>query len=159
MNLMAMAPTWLLVLLYLLLAGAAIDDAWRLRIANWFPIGIMVGAIVAAAIAGPTMMLWQNLALFAGLLVLGTFLFGAGLLGGGDVKLFAACGLWFDGATGWRMLVATALAGGVLAIFLLSIRPLVPDAISRRLIVLRPKGGIPYGVAIAAGTAAVGLLR
>ena len=41
MNLIATAPAWLLVLLGLLLAGAAIEDAWRLRIANLFSIGII----------------------------------------------------------------------------------------------------------------------
>ena len=155
MNLIAAAPAWLLVLLGLLLAGAAIEDAWRLRIANLFSIGIIAGAAVAAVLAGPTLALWQNFALFAGLLVVGTFLFGAGLLGGGDVKLFAACALWFDLSGGWRMLVAAALAGGLLAIFLLSVRPVVPPPISRRFIALRARGGIPYGVAIAAGTAAM----
>lgn len=155
MNLIATAPLWLVAVLALLLAGAAIEDAWRLRIANLFSIGIIAGAVVAAIVAGPTLALWQNLTLFAALLVIGTFLFGAGLLGGGDVKLFAACGLWFDLSGGWRMLVATAIAGGLLAIVLLSMRPVMPDRIRRRLIVLQPKGGIPYGIAIAAGTAAM----
>lgn len=160
MNLISTAPVWLIGLLALLLAGAAIEDAWRLRIANLFSIGIIAGAVVAAIVAGPTLALWQNLALFAALLVIGTFLFGAGLLGGGDVKLFAACGLWFDLSGGWRMLVATAIAGGLLAIVLLSIRPVMPDRIRRRFIVLQPKGGIPYGIAIAAGTAAmIGIFR
>lgn len=155
MNLIATAPLWLVAVLALLLAGAAIEDAWRLRIANLFSIGIIAGAVVAAIVAGPTLALWQNLTLFAALLVIGTFLFGAGLLGGGDVKLFAACGLWFDLSGGWRMLVATAIAGGLLAIVLLSMRPVMPNRIRRRLIVLQPKGGIPYGIAIAAGTAAM----
>jgi Flp pilus assembly protein protease CpaA len=50
------------------------------------------------------------------------------------------------------MLVAVAIAGGLLAILLISIRPLIGKP-SATWILLRPRGGIPYGIAIAAGTA------
>ncbi|MEO6248341.1 MAG: prepilin peptidase [Sphingomicrobium sp.] len=159
MNLVALAPLWLVSALFIALAAAALEDGWRLRISNVIPLVILALAIVATALAGPRIALWQNVALFIALLVVGTFLFSARLLGGGDVKLFASCGLWFDLSGGWRMLVMVAIAGGLLAILILSLRTLVPVGTPRWL-PLRPKSGIPYGVAIAAGTAAaIGLLR
>jgi prepilin peptidase CpaA len=152
MNLAQLAPVWLVAILSLLLLGAAADDGWRLRISNIFPIAIIAGAVAGALLAGPNLALWQNLLMFAALLAVGTFLFSAGMLGGGDVKLLAACGLWFNLSSGWKMLVAVAIAGGLLAILLISIRPLIGKP-SATWILLRPRGGIPYGIAIAAGTA------
>ena len=159
MNLVLLAPSWLILGLLLCLMAAAIEDAARLRISNLLPLTIIALAVVAISIAGPNRSLWQNLLLFSALLVVGTFLFSARLLGGGDVKLLASCGLWFDLSQGWRMLAAVAIAGGLLAITLLSIRPVVP-AVAHRVLLLKPKTGIPYGIAIAAGTAAIiGVLR
>ena len=53
-------------------------------------------AVVAAVMAGPELALWQNLVVFLALLAVGTPMFAAGKLGGGDVKLLAAVGLWFS---------------------------------------------------------------
>lgn len=153
MNLAAEAPQWLALLLTLLLVAAAAEDAVRLRISNVTVLLVIGGAIAAAIVAGPEFRLWQNLAVFAGVLAAGTPLFAAGKLGGGDVKLFAAAGLWFDllGAAG--LLLAVALSGGVLALLILLARmPNWSEGARRRVVVLRPGGGIPYGVAIAAGT-------
>ena len=159
MNLVALAPLWLVSALFIALASAALEDGWRLRISNWSPLAILALVIVACALAGPRITLWQNFALFVALLVVGTFLFSANLLGGGDVKLLASSGLWFNLSGGWRMLVMVAIAGGLLAILILALRTLVPDR-AYCWLPLRRKSGIPYGVAIAAGTAAaIGLLR
>ena len=152
MNLVGLAPLWLISALLVVLAAAAVEDGWRLRISNLIPLTIIIIAIVAIVIAGPRMALWQNLTLFAALLVIGTFLFSARLLGGGDVKLLASCGLWFDLSGGWRMLVIVAIAGGILAMLILSIKLVAPES-ARRWIPLKPNSGVPYGVAIAAGTA------
>jgi prepilin peptidase CpaA len=79
-------------------------------------------------------------------------MFAAGKLGGGDVKLLASAGLWFDLAGALWLLVAVALAGGVLALLVLVLRTIDwSDEKRRRVVLLRPGGGIPYGVAIAAG--------
>ena len=157
MNLAAAAPAWLVGLLLAILLAAAIEDGWRLRIANVFPVAILAGALVAAIFAGVPLALWQNAAMFTLLLAVGTFLFSARLLGGGDVKLLATSALWFGFSDGEKLLIAVALAGGLLAVVLLSIRPMIRQA---RWPLLQPKGGIPYGIAIAAGTAAViGLTR
>ena len=152
MNLTAEAPQWLALILAFLLVAAAVEDAVRLRISNVTVVLVLISAIVAAIVAGPELRLWQNLVVFLALLAVGTPMFAAGKLGGGDVKLLASAGLWFDlGGAVW-LLVAVALAGGVLALLVLVLRTIGwSDEIRRRVVLLRPGGGIPYGVAIAAG--------
>jgi len=151
-NLAAEAPLWLALIFTALLAVAATEDAARLRISNVTILLVIAGAVTAAIIAGVQLDLWQNLAAFAVLLVAGTPLFAAGKLGGGDVKLLAAAGLWFSIKSAVWMLAAVMLAGGVLALIVIALRMFSwSEAARERMVVLRPKGGIPYGVAIAAG--------
>ena len=150
MNLVAFAPLWLLILFVCALLAAAIEDAMRLRISNLTCLAVFAGAIVAAVLEGPTWLLWQNGALFGILLVLGTIAFSAGWLGGGDVKLFAATGLWFDLGSALPLVSLVFIAGGLVAVCYLLSRPL------RRRVAGKPKHGqVPYGVAIAVGTLAL----
>jgi prepilin peptidase CpaA len=152
MNLLSSAPAWLAGLLYFLLVVAALQDGWKMRISNWVSGAIAVGAFAAVAMDGPIVGLWQNLALFAAMLVIGTFLFARSWMGGGDVKLLAAGALWCDFSTGLKMLVAVALAGGVETVLILLSRGFNwSDRTLERVEFLRRRGGIPYGIAIAAG--------
>ena len=96
MNLAATSPLWLVWLLGALLAAAAIEDAMRLRITNLICLSVLVLALVGVAMAHATIDLWQNFAVFTSVLVAGTFLFSAGKLGDGDVKLLATLSLWFS---------------------------------------------------------------
>jgi len=151
-NLAAEAPQWLALIVAVLLLAAAAEDAVRLRISNLIVALVLVGAIVAAVLAGPELALWKNLVVFLALLGIGTPIFAAGKLGGGDVKLLAAVGLWFDFAGALWMVLAVVLAGGLLALVILILRSFGwSEEICRRVVLLRPRGGIPYGVAIAAG--------
>lgn len=151
MNL-AEAPLWCLLLVAALLGAAAIEDAVRLRISNVTSGGVLLTGIVAAIIVGLQWPLWQNLAVFAGLLALGTALFSTGKLGGGDVKLLAAAGIWFTISGAIKLIVLVTLAGGLLALLVILARTLAPRAAGReRPHILVPGSGIPYGVAIAAG--------
>jgi len=152
-NLAATAPGWLSLALVALLFLAAAEDAWRMRISNLIILAILAGAVVAAIVAGPTFALWQNIALLVGLLALGMPAFAAGKLGGGDVKLMAATSAWFDLDGGLMMVICTLLAGGVLLLLILVLRLFAwPDRLRQRIAVLRPGSGIPYGIAIAAGS-------
>jgi prepilin peptidase CpaA len=151
-NLLASAPAWLAAILYVLLVIAALEDGWRMRIGNLTSGAIAIGAFVAIALDGPIVGLWQNLLLFVGVLAFGTFFFSRSWMGGGDVKLLAAGALWCDFSTGWKMLVAVALAGGVETVLILLSRGLPwSDRTLERVEFLRRRGGIPYGIAIAAG--------
>lgn len=152
MNLAVLAPAWLAALFALLLVAAAVQDAARMRISNLIVAGVLLAAIVAAAVVGPQLQLWRNVAVFAVLLGLGIPLFASGKLGGGDVKLLAATGLWFDFSGALRMLLAVFLCGGLLAIFTLSIRLFDwSEAARGRVVMLRAGAGIPYAVAIGTG--------
>ena len=160
MNLAVGAPQWVALLFTVLLLAAAAEDAVRLRISNITVLLVIVAAVMAAVVVGPALSLWQNLAVFAALLAAGTPMFAAGKLGGGDVKLLAAVGLWFDLKGALWMLLDVVLAGGVVAILIIALRSLGWSEIRRRAVILRPGSGIPYGVAIAAGALiAMGLQR
>jgi prepilin peptidase CpaA len=152
MNLAALAPQWLVVLLVVLLLGAAVEDTIRLRISNLTCIAIFAAGIAAMALVGPTLALWQNFVVFVGLLVAGTPLFAAGKMGGGDIKLLAATGLWFDLQGALLVLMCVLIAGGILAILLIAFRSWRRSAQTKEGVKLRKRGGvIPYGVAICAG--------
>lgn len=156
MTIASAAPAWLAGLLFLLLGIAAAEDGWRLRVSNLIVAAVAATGIAAIVFAHIGWDAWQPLLLAVLILGVGTPMFGAGWLGGGDVKLLAASGLWFSLSGGWRMLVAVAIAGGVLALLVLAIR-LLPwsEPAKNHVIVLRPRGGIPYGIAIAMGVTAL----
>lgn len=152
MNLASEAPQWLAVLLSFALVVAALEDAWRLRISNVICLLVVIGAVVAAALAGPQFALWQNLLVFAAVLAAGTPLFALGKFGGGDIKLLACTGLWFSLYGALQMILAVFIAGGALAIVILAARLANWSGRTReRVRLLKPGSGIPYGVAIAAG--------
>ncbi|HVF36548.1 MAG TPA: prepilin peptidase [Sphingomicrobium sp.] len=154
MNLLATAPQWLLVALLVLLLLAALEDGWRLTINNILSAAVALGAFLAVALDGPIVGLWQNLLLFAAVLVVGTVLFARKAMGGGDVKLLAASVLWCDLSTGWKLLVAISIAGGLEALLVLMLRRYPwPESVYSQVALLRWGVGIPYGIAIACGMA------
>ena len=137
----------------ILLLWAASEDMRRLIIPNWISIAI-AGLYPVHVLTGPVTPDWLSAAGLAALVLLvGFALFAARLMGGGDVKLMAAVALWAGPGELPLLLSVTAIAGGVVAAFLL---------ISRRIRAtrIRQEPGpevMPYGVAIAAGGLAVAL--
>ena len=144
MNLIAFAPAWLAALTAAALLAAAIEDLRRLRISNVTVLVVLLAAIAAMAFAGFRGALWQNAAVFVGVLIVGTFAFARNWLGGGDVKLLAATGLWVGFEAAPWLLAAIFLAGGVVAILYIIVRKARGKKRSEA-------NRIPYGVAIAAG--------
>jgi prepilin peptidase CpaA len=151
MNLAASAPEWLAWLLALSLLVAAAEDAARLRISNYTSVAVLVLALVAVALEGFSPALWENAVVFVAVLVVGTFLFGRGILGGGDVKLLAVVCLWFDLRGSLGLLTSVMIAGGILALLILAARMFTSNKTNNRIAVLNKNAGIPYGIAIAAG--------
>jgi prepilin peptidase CpaA len=158
-------PDHFLILCFLaLLAWAACSDALEFLIPNaasfglvlLYPIHVLVSPIpidwfwatvVAAAIFIPCLML-----------------FAAGNFGGGDVKLLSAATLWAGPTLVLPMLVAIALAGGVLALVMWGAyrlrrrnRLAACGDISLTTTAYAPSIRLPYGVAIAAGASLAGL--
>jgi prepilin peptidase CpaA len=150
--LVSLAPQWAVISLAILLVLAALQDAIQLKISNLICAGILLLGIATLFLAGPEVKVWQNLALLIAALTIGTMLFSAGKMGGGDVKLFAATAFWFDLGSALWLLVSVTIAGGILAILIIAARMMDwREDLQRRVVVLRPKSGIPYGIAIAAG--------
>jgi prepilin peptidase CpaA len=154
MNLIVGLPLWLTILLGLALAAAATEDAVRLRISNLSCALVFISAIVAMALHGFSWSLWQNVVVFAAILAVGTIAFSAGLVGGGDVKLFAAVGLWVDLKTALGLVAAISICGGVLAVAYLGF-----SAVRGRSKVRGRARRVPYGLAIVGGAAFIMALQ
>lgn len=139
------------------LAVAALWDLASFRIPNLLPLALLVLFPVAAAMSAAPVAWGWHLAAGAVVLAAGAGLFALGLLGGGDAKLMAAAALWLGSGNLLAFLLTTSLAGGVLTLAILLLRgaPLrhVFAGIGFAPTVLRPRAGIPYGVAIAVGGA------
>lgn len=154
--------------LCLSLVGATVDVK-SARVPNWLTCGgLVAGLLVRASLAG-----WSGLS--SGLLgaVLGggvLFLpFLARGIGGGDVKLMAAVGAWVGMGHSLAFILATAIAGGVLALAFVMMRRRRAGTIARVAHVVRfhlvfgvvpdpelhaqsvDSICVPYSLAIAAG--------
>ena len=152
MTIAAAAPAWLVGILFLLLALAAVEDGWRLRISNLIVLGVAATGVAAMALASIGWGAWQPLLLAVAILVVGTPLFAAGWLGGGDVKLLAASGTWFMLDGGGKMLAPVAIIGGLLTLVALALRRL--RRVDSGIALFKRGVGVPYGIAIAIGVAA-----
>lgn len=138
------------------LVFASVSDIRSFTIPNEVSVVLAVAFVPAAWLAG---LPWAVIAIdhyLAGLaaLCLGFGAFALRWLGGGDVKLFAALAVW----TGWAGLpafvMATALAGGALAAFVLVAGTLRTASRGRRAETAygsRRADRLPYGVAIGFG--------
>jgi len=132
-----------------LFATAAVTDTRSRKIPNVLPVGLallglarMVAALAAGGGAGAVA---ADLAAAAAVFAAGAAAFRFGLLGGGDAKLLAAGTLWLGAAALGPFLLATVLAGGLLAVaFLLA-------GLLRRRAPGTAAASLPYGIAIAAG--------
>jgi prepilin peptidase CpaA len=125
-----------------MLIVAATGDLRSRRIPNWLNLAIALTAIPFWWMSG--LSLWPDvatqIAIAAGVFVFFAILFHVGMMGGGDVKLLAALGLWLPLASVVKLLVIMSLAGGVLTLVMLA---------RRRRASSEEKTEVPYGVAIA----------
>lgn len=94
----------------------AITDVRRARIPNW----LTYTALVVALVSRGVLLHWPGLKSGAlGILIAGgafCVLFVLGAMGGGDMKLMAAVGAWVGSRHILTVMIAIALAGGVLAL-------------------------------------------
>jgi prepilin peptidase CpaA len=137
---------------------AALSDATSMTIPNWISAILAAAFFPVALLAGvPLPQIGLSVAIGLAALVIGATMFALRWIGGGDAKLFAASALWLGLSGLGAFLIWTALAGGALALALLSARrvseltglPIRKPGWVERL--LAPAGDIPYGIAIAAG--------
>jgi prepilin peptidase CpaA len=152
-----------LSLLTLLLIGAFTDLRSR-RIDNRIGLGLILLFALHQLLAASAPPPWRSVAIGIGMLVVGIIIWRRGLIGGGDAKLLAVMAMWAGPTEVVGFLVATSLAGGVLALltlwyrhigwaYLAPLRTTMGQIAASRLptVGIGISAGLPYGVAIAAG--------
>ncbi|MCW5751530.1 MAG: prepilin peptidase [Alphaproteobacteria bacterium] len=146
-HLILYAFVWLLVL-------AAIGDLRRMMIPNAIPLAL-AGLYLAHGLLNLTALeMAQALAVALLVFCANTLLFAFRLMGGGDVKFMAAVALWAGLDQALPFVLVTTLAGGILALAMLT---LATSPFSVLLLdFVRVRGGrrhyvLPYGLAIAFG--------
>jgi len=126
-----------------------------MKIPNWVSLALTAAFPLAALLLGmPVKEIGLHLAFGFAVLAIGFLLFQFGVLGGGDAKLIAAAAVWTGVAAFGSFALTTVIAGGIMALILLVARARVKPAETRPAFVnrlLKPRGGVPYGVAIMAG--------
>lgn len=139
---------------------AALHDVAARTIPNAIPAFVVVLGLLLRAAEGD--LAWGLLACLL-VFAVGVLAWRYRVMGGGDVKLLAACALLPPPGSVADMLVAIALSGGALSLFYLAFRGRHPFAIPPRAATLpgravraeiwrlRRGGPLPYGVAICGG--------
>ena len=158
-----------LVIALLACLVAATSDVRTRRIPNAIPIAMALVGLGCAAVHGAPAV-GIALALMIGTMLLGTFAFAAGWLGGGDVKLLAAVTGSLGLSDALPFLIYTAVCGGVIAAGFAVVSRRVPSVLRSVTGALRPfafEGTVaiaperpimmPYALAIAAGVIVVAL--
>jgi len=137
-----------------LMALSAFSDLLTMTIPNRLCLALAAGYVAfAIAVGVPAGVLAFNFSCGAGVLILTFGLFSRGWIGGGDAKLAAATALWL----GWGLMLDyglyASLFGGALTLAIILFRKAVlPNWLARFEWILRlqnPKGGVPYGIALA----------
>lgn len=157
MSLLAPLQTGCLIAFVAFLMAAAWQDLRTMRIADGLSLAIVAafGVWAAAGLYSGTYSLSRlgvSVACAAALFGLGAVAFAAGAVGGGDVKLLAAAGLFAGSVLLADLLLITAVVGGIIGIAVLAGAPIGP-ASARGAATMggRLRSGLPYAPAIAAG--------
>lgn len=156
-------------LLSAVLALSVWFDVSAHRIPNWITAGGLIGALVLRAIVGPDAL---GVGVLGGALgfALGILLYAVGAMGAGDGKLLATVGAFLGldafvrclpliGAFGGLLALAVTVRNGTVIATLLRFRELLFYVVSfgrigeRRTLATPGAVTVPYGVAVAAGTA------
>jgi prepilin peptidase CpaA len=137
-----------------LLVYAACSDIARYIIPNWVSIALVAIYPAAALIVGaPPLEVGMHIVFGLGVLAIGFVLFQLNVIGGGDAKLLAAVAVWTGMSAAVTFIVWTAVAGGAMALTLLTARQLIPAGTYPAFVdhLLKKQNGVPYGVAIMIG--------
>ncbi|HJS32148.1 MAG TPA: prepilin peptidase [Alphaproteobacteria bacterium] len=145
------------------LLWAAVSDARSYIIPNRLVLILIAAFVLAAPLLLPLPAIMRHVLAGIGVLAVGLALFHFRLLGGGDVKLFAAASLWVGLDLLVPQLLLVFLAGGVLSVVLLLLRTtwghgLFLSLFGRWMALPRLLGKgepVPYGIAICLGSLAL----
>jgi prepilin peptidase CpaA len=159
-----MDPQLILQIVFLLafvtaLLVAAAHDALTYTIPNGLVLAMAVAFPIAAFLAFKEVAWLSHFAAAGIVLSLGAILFRVGLFGGGDIKLWTAVALWTGLGPLFYQAMCITLIGGAMGVIAVVARAMLTRWGARLSIsteslprALRPKGVIPYGIAIAGGT-------
>lgn len=150
----AIAAVFVFLMLY-----AAISDVSSLRIPNWISIAAIGLFGLFLLVGGKSLPLLHHGLAALTLLAVGFAAFSFGYVGGGDVKLATAVGLWAGPQQSLVFLFWMSLFGAGLALVVLVGKRWLywdetgwsPSRLSQMFPAWIRKGSVPYGVAISAG--------
>jgi len=138
---------------------AAFHDVNSLTIPNWLNLTI-AGLFVPAALASglPLEILGGHVLAGALAFVIAVGLYAFRIFGGGDAKMIPAVMLWMGPGAAFSFVFTMALIGGACALILLAGKRSIPVEVIPGFMraAFEPNGGVPYGVAIAAGAIVAG---
>ena len=134
------AGVWVMPALALL---AAVLDLRTRTVPNWIPAAVLVWGLVASVLGVLPISFADSLIGLAIVAAVTLPLYALKAFGGGDVKLACACGACLGGPWAVAMLIATALAGGLLGLVALA----------------RKRSTLAYVPAIAAGALIVTIVQ
>lgn len=152
-----MLELFVVVVLPALIVTAAVSDLMTMTIPNRLVLAVAGSFLIAAPLAGLGLdEIAMHLAAAALVLVIGFALFAPGWIGGGDAKLAAALALWFGFDLLLPWFVSFCFLGGALTMAIIYYRksplPARLDGVDWVARLHHPKSGVPYGIAIAAGS-------
>ena len=139
--------------------AAAMTDATTYTIPNRLSAFLALAFVPAALAVGMSPVVFAaSVGLGLAGLAVGIAMFALRWIGGGDAKLIAASAMWLGWSGVTPFLLWTAIAGGLLALALMTLRksPLHLDSFGPAWFgrLMTPGADVPYGVAIAAGALA-----
>jgi prepilin peptidase CpaA len=138
----------------------AIKDLTTFTIPNWISLALLGAYFPVALLLGADRgQIGISAAIGFLMLVIGIGMFAARWIGGGDAKLMAAASLWLGWPAIINFVLITALAGGALAVILMTARKTPLSAAVLRgpgwmHKLVEKDGPAPYGVAICFGALA-----
>jgi len=151
-----MLLTFIIVMIFAgTMLTAAAKDATSMTIPNWISLAVIAGFFIVAPFV------WQGLDIFITHLLVGLSFFAAGFvmfalgwLGGGDAKLMAATGLWWQWDEAVIYIFYTTMLGGALALLLVFGRKFIPTRVLTAdwaYHLFKDEKKMPYGLALAGG--------
>ncbi len=144
----------LLVVFPIAMAFAGLMDLLTMKIPNRISAALLGAFLVLAPLSGLSLEAFgMHLAAFAIVLAVSIGMFAFNLVGGGDAKLLSVAALWVGFDHLLPFLLYVSIAGGALSALVLAYRwqPALPAGPEWAQRLHREGGGIPYGLAIAAG--------
>ncbi len=142
-------------MLFLPLLYAAIQDFRAMRIANWISVLIAAGFALFAATHWQMLNFSMHLLIAAVLFAITYGFWLLGWLGGGDVKLITAVGLWLGPVYAFPFIVMLAVSSSLLSIGLLIVRRWAAgrdmsgySPSMQRIAGIAGTGACPYGIPI-----------